>query len=120
MNDIAVKARDALLHRLAAIKKRHARTEEELHKVEAGAELDWHERASSTDDSEILGRLSKDERLELEEIDAALDRIRKQTFGQCETCGRRIGRQRLRALPETRYCIECAEDADRAIRKQEA
>jgi DnaK suppressor protein len=48
-----------------------------------------------------------EERLFLE-VDAALDRIAKGTFGRCETCGRPISHDRLRAVPYTRLCIDCA------------
>lgn len=44
----------------------------------------------------------------LEEIDAALARIREGTFGSCEECGRGIPKQRLKAIPYTPYCVECA------------
>ncbi len=44
---------------------------------------------------------------ELAEIDAALGRIAEGTFGSCVRCGGAIGHQRLRAVPETPYCIAC-------------
>lgn len=44
----------------------------------------------------------------LEEIDAALARIREGTFGSCEECSRGIPKQRLKAIPYTPYCVECA------------
>ncbi len=40
---------------------------------------------------------------------AALKRIDEGTFGVCEECGTEIVRERLVALPATRYCISCAE-----------
>ncbi len=47
-------------------------------------------------------------RSELDEIDAALGRLRTGGWGRCERCGRAVGWQRLRALPETRHCLECS------------
>jgi DnaK suppressor protein len=44
---------------------------------------------------------------ELEETDAAIERIDRGRFGRCETCGGAIGRQRLLALPAARFCIHC-------------
>jgi RNA polymerase-binding transcription factor DksA len=44
----------------------------------------------------------------LEEIDAALDRVRAGTFGRCEECTAAIPKTRLQALPYTRYCVACA------------
>jgi len=46
-------------------------------------------------------------RAELAEIDAALERIAEGTFGSCVRCGGAIGHQRLRAVPETPYCMAC-------------
>jgi DnaK suppressor protein len=45
---------------------------------------------------------------ELEETDAAIERIDQGRFGRCETCGGAIGRQRLLAFPAARFCIHCA------------
>jgi len=45
---------------------------------------------------------------ELLELEAALARIDAGTWGRCERCGGAIGRDRLRALPETRVCLPCA------------
>lgn len=47
-------------------------------------------------------------RRELAEIDAALDRIREGRYGTCLACGGPMGLQRLRAIPEARYCVGCS------------
>jgi RNA polymerase-binding transcription factor DksA len=44
----------------------------------------------------------------LEEISAALTRLDRDTFGDCEECHKPIGKERLHAIPYTRYCVECA------------
>lgn len=44
----------------------------------------------------------------LEEIEAAIVRIREGTFGTCEECQGTIPKQRLKAIPYTAYCVECA------------
>jgi len=54
-----------------------------------------------------LGLLANQEQT-IGEIDEALDRLRKGTFGRCEECGEPIGRARLSALPYTRHCVACA------------
>ena len=59
-------------------------------------------------DQEVTASLLETEELKLEEIAAALTRIDKGTFGRCEECGKEIGKERLQALPSTRYCIQCA------------
>lgn len=44
---------------------------------------------------------------ELRAIQAALGRIASGSYGICQSCGRPIGVERLRAIPETPFCIEC-------------
>ena len=45
---------------------------------------------------------------ELHEVRQALERIEAGTWGRCENCSGAIGRDRLRALPETRTCLDCS------------
>ncbi len=44
---------------------------------------------------------------ELREIDSALLRIEDGSYGVCTACERRIGNERLEALPYAGLCIEC-------------
>ncbi|BCX81980.1 DnaK suppressor protein [Methylomarinovum caldicuralii] len=46
---------------------------------------------------------------ELREIDEALIRLYKGTYGICEDCDQPIGLDRLRANPTARRCIQCQE-----------
>lgn len=39
----------------------------------------------------------------------ALQRMEKGEFGVCQSCGESIAKQRLEAIPFTRYCVVCAE-----------
>ena len=54
-----------------------------------------------------LSLLEKEEKV-LEEIAAALERIRQGTFGRCEECHGEVPKVRLNHLPYTRYCVQCA------------
>jgi RNA polymerase-binding transcription factor DksA len=47
-------------------------------------------------------------RRELAEIEAALLRIQEGRYGTCLGCGGPMGLQRLRAIPEARYCVACS------------
>lgn len=47
-------------------------------------------------------------RRELSEIDAALQRISEGRYGTCQSCGGPMGLQRIRAIPEARYCMGCS------------
>jgi RNA polymerase-binding transcription factor DksA len=52
--------------------------------------------------------LSDTVRSELAEIEAALGRIADGRYGTCLSCGGPMGLQRLRAIPEARYCVGCS------------
>jgi DnaK suppressor protein len=47
----------------------------------------------------------------LHEIDAAIDRIDKGTYGRCESCGAPIPEDRLDARPVARLCLTCKKRA---------
>jgi RNA polymerase-binding protein DksA len=59
-------------------------------------------------EQEFTLSLLENEEQALEEITAALDRIDQGTFGRCEECHKEIPRERLKALPYARRCVECA------------
>ncbi|NIL97928.1 MAG: TraR/DksA family transcriptional regulator [Planctomycetales bacterium] len=44
----------------------------------------------------------------LEAIESALERIEERTYGTCEDCSKAIKRTRLKAIPYTTLCIQCA------------
>lgn len=61
--------------------------------------------------SEVFERQKKDSIAqqfdsELEEIEAALGRLEDGSYGSCEVCGEPIGRDRLEAIPQARYCVK--------------
>lgn len=43
----------------------------------------------------------------VQEIDEALAKIDKGTYGVCERCGQPIPKERLRALPHAALCVRC-------------
>ncbi len=45
---------------------------------------------------------------EITQIRATLDRIKKGTYGECETYGESIGEKRLEVIPHAMQCINCA------------
>lgn len=44
---------------------------------------------------------------ELNEIQEAFERIKDGTFGLCETCKKKIPKERLKAIPYARLCVGC-------------
>ncbi len=44
----------------------------------------------------------------LEDVEKAIGKLDKGTYGTCERCGQHIAPARLEAKPASAYCIECA------------
>lgn len=63
---------------------------------------------------DINATLAANEAYLADEIAAAIDRIDEGSYGNCEHCGSAIARERLVALPHTRFCVKCAETEDNA------
>jgi DnaK suppressor protein len=61
--------------------------------------------------------LIEGERAVLREIEEALDRIDKGTFGICVATGRPIGKARLKAKPWAKYCYEYAMAQEKGLRR---
>ena len=57
---------------------------------------------------DVLDDLDDMAQSEIRAIDAALDRIEKDDFGNCVTCGDPIGVTRLETLPHTPFCKDHA------------
>lgn len=47
-----------------------------------------------------------------EEIRLAIARLDEGTFGVCDGCNQEISQERLSAIPFTRFCIDCAREAE--------
>ena len=56
--------------------------------------------------------LLENEQFLLRETLDAERRIDEGTYGQCGNCGKQIRKERLQAIPYTRYCVQCAEKID--------
>src|SRR5437588_5563007 len=92
--------------------------DEALHRNSQGAgnlsNMPIHMADLGTDNFEqefTLSLLQNEEQV-LDEITAALERVRQGTFGQCEECHGEIPKARLQALPYARYCVECARNLE--------
>ena len=96
MGQYVVEARDQLLRRRRS-----------LHR-QAGLPAAADPAARWVDYEAIQTPLAEVVRRELSEIDAALQRINDGRYGTCQSCGGPMGLQRLRAIPEARYCMGCS------------
>jgi len=53
-------------------------------------------------------------RRDLEQVEAALERLGEGTYGSCVDCGREIPLERLAALPHAARCVACELHAGRS------
>ncbi|MDA8244133.1 MAG: TraR/DksA family transcriptional regulator [Elusimicrobia bacterium] len=83
----------------------------DLLEPEVGDSID---QASQSLDKEILFELSDNERRILRDIDAALRKMEKGTYGLCEHCKKPIQKKRIKALPSARYCMACQSGSERS------
>ena len=81
------------------------------HELETGGdEIDTATQSTEREMQFELGGM--DTRMK-QDIDNALAKIEKGTFGKCECCGEDISQARLEALPWGRYCKNCQEEAEK-------
>lgn len=96
------KLRSQLLERIESIAL-------DTHHRDNPLDPDFEEQAVERQNEEVLDALDEAGRKELIQINNALDRIVKGTYNTCEECGAEIGTNRLKAVPYTNKCIDCAE-----------
>lgn len=95
MSRIDQEARNLLLRR----REHLSRGLEPLRADPAASWRDWETTATP---------LSESARRELQDIENALRRIDEGSYGICQACGGPMGMQRIRAIPEARYCVSCS------------
>lgn len=61
----------------------------------------------------MMEKLSSRDRQALNRIDEAIGRIHAGTFGKCEECEDYIPEKRLMVLPESKFCVDCAEQQEK-------
>jgi DnaK suppressor protein len=107
------KFRDLLDAKGREIVKRARQTLDEDMAVDAAELPDEMDQASSEYLQSFTFRLRGREKVFLEKIQKAIERLDSGTFGVCEECGERISVKRLEARPEATLCVRCKEDQER-------
>jgi len=65
--------------------------------------------ASNLIDEQVAMEVAQGEAREVEQIDNALRNLKSGKYGICEKCGKKINKERLRAIPFVSLCIKCKE-----------
>jgi DnaK suppressor protein len=80
-----------------------------------GDEIDT---ASQNNEREMYFELAANDKMTLDAINNALVKIEKNIYGRCEGCSNNILLERLKAIPWTKYCIQCQEAAENPKNKK--
>ncbi len=68
---------------------------------------EWLDSAEAETEHEIEVALLTQAQRQLEQIEAALQRLKTNQYGSCVSCGQAINPERLSALPYVLTCIHC-------------
>jgi len=107
------KFKDLLESKRQEIIRRAQATLEEDMTLDANDLPDEMDLASSEYLQSFTFRLRGREKVFLDKIQKALEKIEDGSFGVCDDCAEKISIKRLEARPETTLCIRCKEDQER-------
>ena len=100
----------SLLQRKETILARVNALESDRRGAHRAPEQSYEDHAQNLENDEVVDALDDLERKELTDIEMALEKIQQGKFGTCEECEEAIESARLKALPFSRYCIQCAKE----------
>lgn len=92
-------------------------TQAQLAEKETGM-ADVSDRASGGFEDELAMGLMQIEAAQIDDIEAAIERIDVGTYGVCVDCGKVIPRKRLEVLPFAQRCLDCEGSKERRARMQ--
>jgi RNA polymerase-binding protein DksA len=79
----------------------------------SGYSLHMADMASDNYDREFSLGLADNEQKIVHRIDGAMEKIDEGTFGLCESCGKKISKVRLKAVPYAELCVPCQEKQEK-------
>lgn len=102
------KVREALLQQRQELMERVSRTSKHLYQRDKPVSSIFSEQAVEMQSTELIYQLDGEGKEEIRLIDRALQRLEEGRYGICASCGEEIAKKRLKALPYTDKCIDCA------------
>jgi len=99
-----------LVARRSELRERLARVKAEMRRETDALSPDFAEQATQRENDEVLEGLRRSAEAELQDIEAALQRIQQGRYGVCVSCGEGIDSQRLDSVPYAVRCGDCAEE----------
>ncbi len=107
--------KDTLLDSMTGVARDNLRTGHDAHEVSAHG-LHQADAGSDAYDRDFALNLLSQEQDALFEIDEALKRIVRGTYGTCEMSGKQIPKARLEARPFARFTVECQNEIEKKNR----
>lgn len=68
---------------------------------------DWSDQAQERENNEVLYQLGLKAEQELVDLNAALNRLKTDNYGNCLECGKPIAMARLKIKPDAKLCSYC-------------
>lgn len=102
--------------RLLGAMRRELAMQKERAESKAADEVD---KATDAYDEDLSFEIAVANDQELEEIQIALEKIDKGTYGECEVCGCGISPSRLKILPSATTCVSCRGQEELARRRDD-
>lgn len=109
MKDYA-EIRSNLIDMLEELDDRLTRISDDVRHADEPLSKDFEEKATETENDEVLDFLGNAARAEIEQIKQAIARIDSGDYGICQCCGEAIAKERLKAIPFSNLCIKCANE----------
>ncbi|MCC8180748.1 MAG: TraR/DksA C4-type zinc finger protein [Planctomycetes bacterium] len=103
--------------RLLAGMRRELALQKERAESKAADEVD---KATDAYDEDLSFEIATANDMELEEIQVALEKIERGTYGQCEVCSTNISPSRLKVLPSATTCVSCRGQEELARRRDDS
>ncbi len=94
----------------ADLKARLEKYEAHQHREDGALEKDSEDQAVQVQNDEVVNSLEEEARIELGQVEHALERLANGQGDECEKCGEKIDPRRLQVLPYTSVCVKCAEE----------
>jgi len=103
-----VSIKKELLARKAELESRLERTHKHIYLKDEPVSSNSNEQLKQTENDDLVMALEAGGIVEIAQVISALKRIEDQLYQICTLCGEAISKDRLKAIPYTNCCIDCA------------
>ncbi len=112
------KGRAALEKELTSLERNLLATlRERMERIRAGSSNrsgEFMDTVSNSELDEMTARIVESDSTKVDEIEAALQRLREDKYGICSHCGGDITKKRLKARPFATLCVDCKQEAEKS------